>query len=170
MTGGIKPLSSHALLFFAVSPPPPEGQPYKMLPWTNNTWRIASGLLPIENPEDEESSQRLIDQGFQLSETGRQSLSRQSLSLFKASALSSIDHFLNEVAGRARLKSATCLTRINKVTGYNSYRGAMLAMVNRSGGVLDEVAAIMTRANRTPMNAWRDLCDGQMEVSSYAEG
>jgi hypothetical protein len=48
------------------------------------------------------------------------------------------------------------LVRVEFVPGYVAFRDALLSLLNRPGGVMDQIIEIMDRQCRTPAYAWRD--------------
>ncbi|KAG8688477.1 hypothetical protein FRC11_005391, partial [Ceratobasidium sp. 423] len=135
----------------------------------------------------EESDGQFVDisEGFILTEEAMQSMSEKNQQFFTSESREKITHFLTEVrkhgeqlrSTEAKLKKKkrrggkktsmavgddtsgeeTFVDRVENISGFEEFRGASLAMQNRAGGAIVEAIKIMKDMDRTPMTAWKNF-------------
>jgi hypothetical protein len=159
----LRPLAESVLPFFLEKNQRSGASPYDMQPWKNSTWRIYCGLQPLKQPSDKVGEAEMEDsdgvdvaEGFVLSKAGHDSLKPKDRRWFDQAHRGEITEFLLDLRKRAEKEPKQCLLRVNLIPGYGAYQGAMLAMLNRPGGVMYEVEMCMNQLRKTPVLAWRD--------------
>lgn len=168
------PLSTCPVVFVAV----PEaklsdrnGSVFNMLPFTNNTWRGWCGLAPLtgeETREDEAGggsggqsdvvTENQAVRWLTITDEGYRSL-KAKVGWRKPSELVKVGTVLGELRRRALVDREGCLRRVTHVPNYKVFASHMLAMLNRRGGVMEEINKVMEQQKHSVKHLWLDQFD-----------
>ncbi|KAG8737462.1 hypothetical protein FRC10_008165, partial [Ceratobasidium sp. 414] len=128
----------------AFPPPPANASPYSDLPWTNSYWCAQQGLTVGQG----------LDGG--LSGVVLKGLSKAYQNHFATKQVAEAKVFLREIQARHRQKEKTYRQGMDQAPGYTAFRGAMLVLINRPGGIHDTIWNAMVDKRATPVDALRD--------------
>ncbi|KAB5587967.1 SNF2-related protein [Ceratobasidium theobromae] len=191
---------ARSLLYLFAAMTGEENGPFECPPWTQPHWRALFGLAPLQPQvgyEDEivdidgdclGESYALPTNGFVLSrEAGSSFAQAKAKTLMDGTTLMAAEQFMKyfwstwrEDSLRNRSLEFTLLSlppdsKSEALVrhGYPGYRDFVLAMLNRSGGVLATVEDVMVQLRATPAEKWKDDRDtnrrrkGRLAVEEY---
>ncbi|KAG8734345.1 hypothetical protein FRC11_005332 [Ceratobasidium sp. 423] len=192
---------SRSLLFLFGTMTGLEASAFDCTPWTERVWRNCFGLATLKNPaevEDEfidiesdigsQQAARAGD-GFVLSSAALATVSKKRLAqLTDGRTIIQAETFMNKFwalwrkdADRGKpieytvdsLPPANSESKSAILVGYPEYKDLVLGMLNRRGGVMDTVAAVMAEFRVTPLERWKDdrhtnrRRKGRLQVEEY---
>ncbi|KAF8597007.1 hypothetical protein BDV93DRAFT_513682 [Ceratobasidium sp. AG-I] len=170
----IKPLATAPLLF--IDGKLAKGQIiFDTAPWNNSDWREIMGLKPLETGEADSDGEESEGEGegdvvctdnrdrFTVDQADRWlSMSRDGHNSLRDRRWFTREHrvnmgrFLDEVWKRSAKEGRKCVDHMAGIPGYESYKGAVLAMSNRRGGLMERIEIVMDQNFCTPKHSWRD--------------
>ncbi|KAG8782049.1 hypothetical protein FRC12_021264 [Ceratobasidium sp. 428] len=130
-----------------------------------------------ENQTEQAGQYADVADGFVLSDKARKSIPPKDLKWFTSDSQLAVSKFMDKLQEHARqyrrgeFKPSnkrrrkdlpagehdphTFIARAENIPGYENYKGAVLALLNLKGGVVDQVVQCMKDHNRMPLVAWQ---------------